>query len=127
VGMGVNILYPIATLPYFRYNYIPWVVYGVLTITIVIVFISAELFYRVKIKKQGEKIRFVNGKIQRPEMDEYSPLFSNRSSSGLKEFGELPSYSWEDINQSILDGRLLVVANGKYVYAIDKWLDSHPG
>ncbi|KAJ3181008.1 hypothetical protein HDU87_001658 [Geranomyces variabilis] len=40
---------------------------------------------------------------------------------------ELQMYTWDSLNQAIMDGGLFVVANGRYVYAIDEWMTSHPG
>ncbi|KAJ3268585.1 hypothetical protein HK104_005333, partial [Borealophlyctis nickersoniae] len=39
----------------------------------------------------------------------------------------LRSFSWDSLNQAILDGELLVVANRKFVYDISQWIRSHPG
>ncbi|KAJ3159313.1 hypothetical protein HDU86_001916 [Geranomyces michiganensis] len=40
---------------------------------------------------------------------------------------ELQMYTWDSLNQAVMDGGLFVVANGRYVYAIDEWMTSHPG
>eukprot|EP00842_Homolaphlyctis_polyrhiza_P001252 jgi/Hompol1/2127/HPOL_005866-RA len=44
-----------------------------------------------------------------------------------KSHANLRSFTWEDINQSVTNGRLLVVADGKYVFDINNWIFSHPG
>ncbi|KAJ3126058.1 hypothetical protein HK098_007935 [Nowakowskiella sp. JEL0407] len=41
--------------------------------------------------------------------------------------GGLQKYTWESLDQQILEGKLLVVGNGQYVYDVSKWLKSHPG
>jgi cytochrome b involved in lipid metabolism len=37
------------------------------------------------------------------------------------------SYTFESLDEAVVDGALLVVANGKYVYDISNWINSHPG
>ncbi|KAJ1330461.1 hypothetical protein BSLG_009379 [Batrachochytrium salamandrivorans] len=40
---------------------------------------------------------------------------------------DLKPYTWDEINHNVQLGNLLVVANCRYVYCIDSWINSHPG
>ncbi|KND03222.1 uncharacterized protein SPPG_02277 [Spizellomyces punctatus DAOM BR117] len=40
---------------------------------------------------------------------------------------DMPRFTWATLNQAVMNGELLVVANGRYVYSIAQWMTSHPG
>ncbi|RKO83491.1 hypothetical protein BDK51DRAFT_29139, partial [Blyttiomyces helicus] len=40
---------------------------------------------------------------------------------------ERRTFTWRSLQEAIADGELLVVANGRFVYDISKWIRSHPG
>ncbi|KAJ3122876.1 hypothetical protein HK098_002415 [Nowakowskiella sp. JEL0407] len=39
----------------------------------------------------------------------------------------LEKFTWKTLDEAIMDGKMYVVANGKYVYDIAQWIYSHPG
>ncbi|KAJ3125342.1 hypothetical protein HK098_000349 [Nowakowskiella sp. JEL0407] len=49
------------------------------------------------------------------------------SSAEQKITEDLQTFTWKSFDEAIISGRMLVVANGKYVYDISQWIHSHPG
>lgn len=39
----------------------------------------------------------------------------------------LKGITWSQINEQVLDGKILLVANGRWVYDATSWINSHPG
>jgi hypothetical protein len=46
---------------------------------------------------------------------------------GVSEAKALRKFTWEDIDQELRLDNFLVVANGRYVYDINQWMNAHPG
>ncbi|KAJ1558826.1 hypothetical protein HK096_002856 [Nowakowskiella sp. JEL0078] len=44
-----------------------------------------------------------------------------KGSNGLKKF------TWKELDEKIVSGDMYVVANGRYIYDISQWINSHPG
>ncbi|KAJ1558796.1 hypothetical protein HK096_003949 [Nowakowskiella sp. JEL0078] len=44
-----------------------------------------------------------------------------KSSNGLRKF------TWKELDEKIVAGDMYVVANGRYIYEISQWINSHPG
>ncbi|KAI8901594.1 hypothetical protein BC833DRAFT_577159 [Globomyces pollinis-pini] len=39
----------------------------------------------------------------------------------------MKNYTWESLHQAVMDGKLLVVTKGRWVYDLSTWYQSHPG
>ncbi|KAJ3113653.1 Cell death protease [Phlyctochytrium bullatum] len=70
---------------------------------------------------QGSGFFVVNRGRSEPEMVSSPVAVEAPAKSGWKRF------TWEDVVTEVVGGRLLVVANRRYVYDATKWADSHPG
>jgi hypothetical protein len=78
----------------------------------ILVFGVAELYFNSSIRRKDQGYSKVAQKIPVEEMQ-------------LEKVGK--RYTWESLDTAIMKGEMLVVANGKYVYDISKWITSHPG
>ncbi|KAJ3338628.1 hypothetical protein HDU91_001164, partial [Kappamyces sp. JEL0680] len=108
MGYGINNLYPWIE----PQNLSAWYVYFVVISFWFIAFQTAEFVnqYNVKIRDAGYQKLDARQNLQ----------YQHRSETSGR-------YTWKDIGSAIDDGKILVVANGKYVYDVTKWIDSHPG
>jgi hypothetical protein len=106
VGLGINLLYPLSD-P--RDGIVFWVVYFSLIVFWVLLFVMTELYWKHKV---------------------YTRVHTSKSSDALnRKVGDtkLGKYTWKSIDEAVNKGAMLVVANGKYVYDMSKWIHSHPG
>ncbi|KAI8907919.1 hypothetical protein EDD86DRAFT_192059 [Gorgonomyces haynaldii] len=122
VGLGLDILYPAITIQF--YGAQAWIVYFFLLGFWLIVFAVSEVYYRYRIIKPADKVAFIKGKIQRPDVaEELKP-----GKNGIVVKSDIKSFTWEDIDREMTtNGQLLVVAQNRYVYRINEWIQSHPG
>ncbi|KAJ3009338.1 hypothetical protein HKX48_008023 [Thoreauomyces humboldtii] len=44
-----------------------------------------------------------------------------------RRYPDLKAYTWKSLDEAVVHGKLLVVADGRYVYDVSKWIFSHPG
>ncbi|KAI8835563.1 hypothetical protein BC829DRAFT_493555 [Chytridium lagenaria] len=141
VALGLNILYPWVE-PRGREF---WYLYIVIVALWIIAFIGSEIYFAVAVRRK------VFGKS--PHRGSYPPpaptpfrkkgdiqqgpppipgavLEKLEAAQASKKDGNLLSakvFTWADIAAEVLTGRILVVANKRYVYDASKWITSHPG
>ncbi|KAI8825586.1 uncharacterized protein EV422DRAFT_575535 [Fimicolochytrium jonesii] len=145
-GLGINKLYPWQE----DRGKAVWGVYIGLILFWTILFISTETYFRRSVrrtdpKKAGgaysdlRKIDATNTMVpmkQKVKRGETAVTLINASNSAASTTipmtqtrlrPGLTQYTWGSLNQAIMNGELLVVANGRYVYSIAQWINSHPG
>ncbi|KAI9326103.1 hypothetical protein DFJ73DRAFT_767099 [Zopfochytrium polystomum] len=152
--LGIDMLYPFEDITDFDRGLGMWVVLILLLIVCVVGLVGMEAYWLLRVKRidkggwmklrsfgpealdwsssskdgggAGGAKRFVGGWTgSLPTFYSTGPKAGSVSSSEY----ELPtkSYTWKDIDAATSQGNLLVVANGKYVYDVNKWIYSHPG
>ncbi|RKO88613.1 hypothetical protein BDK51DRAFT_17643, partial [Blyttiomyces helicus] len=131
-AMGVQTLFPWEEA---QFRGLPvWIVWVVLVAGWIVLFAITEVVYQRRAVNADSKLIRVEGKtrVQPPrgktgDGPEMLPLMELAAASSSNVSGELPSYTWEEIDASVQSGHLLVVADGRFVYGIDEWITSHPG
>ncbi|KAJ3274931.1 hypothetical protein HDV01_001795 [Terramyces sp. JEL0728] len=126
-SMGINIIYPFIE----PNDSSPWIAYIVICAFWLAVFIITEIYYQFKISNESyiptltkaNKISIT----QDPQIVKTSSIKGIKSKKEKNNDNSLAKYTWESLGNAILEGKLLVVANGKYVIDISKWINSHPG
>jgi hypothetical protein len=106
VGLGIDLLYPLSD-P--RDGIAFWAVYFSLLCFWILLFGITELYWKHRV---------------------YTRVSTTKSSDTLKQKASdrsLGKYTWQSIDEAVNKGAMLVVANGKYVYDMSKWIHSHPG
>jgi hypothetical protein len=106
VGLGINNLYPLER----PQNLTIWYIFFFFSVFWVLLFSVAEMYYRVAFKVTDAGY----GKLQAKQKT------SNTRKSSIV-------YTWKSLAEATEQGKLLVVANQKYVYDVSNWIDSHPG
>jgi hypothetical protein len=106
IGLGIDILHPWVE----PRTWIPWILYIFLVLFWVIAFGFSEWYVQSNYQRKDPGYAQVATDIQ----------IAKPIPSGKK-------FSWESLNEEVKRGRMLVVANGKYVYDIASWISSHPG
>lgn len=128
VGLGLYILYPL----YDGRGIEFWIIYGVIVCFWIIVFVSTEVYYHKKVyysksdKLLAKPITNKQNKIEKVErvpLDRIKHLEKNQNT----EIESLKTFTWDEIDENVRDGKILVVANGNYVYDASVWIKSHPG
>ncbi|TPX60571.1 hypothetical protein PhCBS80983_g01725 [Powellomyces hirtus] len=136
VGLGLDTIYPWVE-PRGR---AAWAIYiGVVAFWIML-FAATELYFRkTVIRKEVKPVK-------------YSPVNEKSDNVAMRRIGrggtavtlvdasataipmpntrlrpDLQMYTWDSLNQAILNGGQFVVGNGRYVYSIAEWMSSHPG
>ncbi|KAI9208491.1 uncharacterized protein BJ171DRAFT_489068 [Polychytrium aggregatum] len=118
--------------------YFPWVLFFFLVLVWLILFCGAEVYYRISIVNYDRpKIKTRLRLLRRfKTIDEYeAPDTMRKPQLQLQKGVDIQSqyltsvspFTWNDINDRVLRGDILVVANGKFVYDASQWLTSHPG
>ncbi|KAJ3272619.1 hypothetical protein HDV01_005366 [Terramyces sp. JEL0728] len=113
IGLGINLLYPV----WEPREILPWVIYAALLGIWLLLFIGAEIYFKVYVVRKDQGYSKV--------LQTTQPIM-NLEKLSVQE-GTKTSFTWATLDKAILDGKLYVVANGKYVYDISQWIKSHPG
>ena len=108
VGLGLAILYPLG----FQREFWPWILYFVLVGAWIVAFSFAEYYYYSNVRNKDLGYSKV-------------PTAAKALPSVLPKVSK--QWTWETLDQDIKSGEMLVVGNGKYVYDISQWIQSHPG
>ncbi|KAI8898145.1 hypothetical protein BC833DRAFT_620598 [Globomyces pollinis-pini] len=111
VPIGINTLFPLKDSGSTQI----WYLYFIAIAFWVVAFSTGELFFRYYVHNEDAG---------------YSTLARDSVGifpSNIKNLEELPLYTWETITEAVKEGKLLVVSNGRYVYDISRWINSHPG
>ncbi|KAJ1344723.1 hypothetical protein BSLG_000246 [Batrachochytrium salamandrivorans] len=139
IGLGLQIIYPFRDIQF--HGFAAWTVYFIVISFWTILFVGTEVYYqyvlvntskRIVIDQHGKRRVIGAGN----DVVAYSSLPSaggrantinqlNKESLTLST--DLKPYTWDEINHNVQLGNLLVVANCRYVYCIDSWINSHPG
>jgi hypothetical protein len=104
--MGIDILHPLVE----PRTWIPWILYIFLVLFWIIAFGFSEWIQRTKYQRKDPGYAAVPTDVQI-----------------AKNLQTAKKFSWESLNENVKSGRMLVVANGRYVYDISSWVSSHPG
>ncbi|KAI9100523.1 hypothetical protein DFS34DRAFT_488659 [Phlyctochytrium arcticum] len=133
IALGLETLYPW----YEPRGRAAWVVYFALVGLWLVAFLSTELFFLRTVRTSSKMVRkhkammaVGNGKHRTTDRKHTRAAASDSTVIPLGDQRLLPQmkrYTWETLAQSVLNGELLVVANGRYVYSIEQWMSSHPG
>ncbi|KAI9208634.1 uncharacterized protein BJ171DRAFT_489558 [Polychytrium aggregatum] len=128
VGFGIQILWPLEVASsghgQLALFYLPWAIYGLIIVFWIVLFTGAEIIYRTKFVNRDKKLSKSAPATAESSQDIKNPLlFSNNVTDG----SEYPEWTWQEIDQRVQRGELLVVADGTYIYDASKWLSSHPG
>ncbi|TPX65497.1 hypothetical protein SpCBS45565_g05118 [Spizellomyces sp. 'palustris'] len=113
-----------------------WVLYFVVIAGWVTAFLATEFYYRRRLVRKdvgmggvvippssqgknggGKYVAAKTMDVPAMQVD----MMQERLRPGMRTF------TWETLNETILGGEMLVVANSRYVYDISKWIRSHPG
>ncbi|KAJ2995293.1 hypothetical protein HDV02_000896 [Globomyces sp. JEL0801] len=121
--LGLQVLFPWEETK-FR-GLVFWIAYIALSGFWLLLYIGAEIYIFLKVRRSGTKLKLVKGRLRKVSNDQLEGLLENYKNEETTE--TLQPYTWEDIGNAQLQGDLLVVAEGKYVYRINEWLNSHPG
>ena len=107
-GLGLSILYPLG----FQREIWPWVLYFILIILWIVAFSVAEVYYNSSVRNKDL------GYSKVPAAAKLLPSIMPKAPK---------QWTWESLAQDIKSGEMLVVGNGKFVYDISQWIQSHPG
>ncbi|KAI8893120.1 hypothetical protein BC833DRAFT_569496 [Globomyces pollinis-pini] len=111
IGLGINMLFPLVE----PRDKTLWVIYFTGILFWIVIFIGYEVYWYTNVKRDDEG---------------YSKVISetiDRTLSIHREPSLNVSYTWDTLDKAVMSGKMLVVANGRYVYDISKWIGSHPG
>ncbi|KAJ3277675.1 S-methyl-5-thioribose-1-phosphate isomerase, partial [Borealophlyctis nickersoniae] len=150
---GIETVYPWAETKW-RGRWL-WIVYFILCLWWPIAFFCIELWYWRNIRKSQVRQVYaktavtdvvgvveikgdskMDGLVKRkavPKIVSDSPISTagadgvQISLEGERLRPDVRAFTWELIGQEIAKGAMYVVANGRYVYDISKWISSHPG
>ncbi|KAJ3024283.1 NADH-cytochrome b5 reductase [Thoreauomyces humboldtii] len=145
VGLGLDTVYPWTE----NRGRAAWAIYiGVVTFWLLL-FIATELYFKLTVVRKDVKVaRYTPVARNGGKADPNSgmPLMSisrgGRAGTAVTLVDanatavpmgnqrlrpDLQLYTWDTLNQAILNGGQFVVANGRYVYETAQWLTSHPG
>jgi hypothetical protein len=135
VGFGLDILYPLDS----PRDLWPWILYFAILAGWVIFFTVCSVllickvaegysfFLRRSANKQGQTAVVNPGGDDKK--DYKNSAIENRISNAMQMSREtnpnFTTFTWETLDEAVVNGSLLVVANGKYVYDVSKWINSH--
>ncbi|KAJ3259948.1 hypothetical protein HK103_001458 [Boothiomyces macroporosus] len=117
-GLGLEIMYPLEE-P--RETW-PWVLYITVLVVVVSTFLIAEILKRARFEYKDLGYQ----KLPSSNIDARLQNSTNHNSEAVEPAGKL-NFTWESLDKCINAGKMYVVANGKYVYDISMWINSHPG
>ncbi|KAJ3262090.1 Cytochrome b5 reductase 4 [Boothiomyces macroporosus] len=123
--MGINIIYPFIE----PNDNSAWIAFIVFCGFWVAAFVITEIYFQSTIVNESlfPSITKNRGTIRDPQIvSKVSTTRRKKSKKKAKENSTV-SYTWETLATAIMEGKYLVVANGKYVIDISKWINSHPG
>ncbi|KAI8850378.1 hypothetical protein BC829DRAFT_442200 [Chytridium lagenaria] len=143
VALGINTLYPWPDcLPnYTGRGFALWLAYFCITGGWMVAFFVTEVYWMAKVHQRDRGLVASksgrSGKVNAKGVDPGKALMTAAyrvnapEKNPLMEAGRvvpsIKTFTWEDIDRELQNGRLYVVANGKYVYDIQDWIWSHPG
>ncbi|KAJ3313100.1 Cytochrome b5 reductase 4 [Boothiomyces sp. JEL0838] len=125
IAMGINIIYPFIE----PNDNSAWIAFIVFCGFWVAVFVITEVYFQSTIVNESlfPSITKNRGAIRDPQIvSKVSTTRRKKSKKKAKENSTV-SYTWETLATAIMEGKYFVVANGKYVIDISKWINSHPG
>nr|KAJ3411714.1 hypothetical protein HK105_002560 [Polyrhizophydium stewartii] len=140
VGLGIEVLYPISEIRFRGRG--AWIAYVCVCVMWVLAFVIAEVYFKYLYLNSSSKLVVDRtGKLVLVSSAASSPAaYEKLSTKGIPDAHtqlkvaalnavdtDLLALTWDDIDNNVRNGNLLVVANGKYVYAINSWIQSHPG
>ena len=123
-GLGLQILYPLSEIRFRGMEF--WIAYGCVVILWILIWLVAS---RLETRRNASIQKVAGGVTSASDAKlpvTVIPLLTPKDPVDT-EASNLRSYTWADIDQSIMNNDLLVVANGSLVYRINSWIDSHPG
>ncbi|KAI8592820.1 hypothetical protein BDZ88DRAFT_504181 [Geranomyces variabilis] len=126
VGLGMHILYPIEEPRGEAF----WIVYFLVVGFWVFLFAGTEacrrLLFVVK-TRPADSSAMEDGPTKYQQMGRHDGIveLSRRQEGRL--YPDLKAYDWKSLDEAVANGSLLVVADGRYVYDVSKWIFSHPG
>ncbi|KAJ2999586.1 hypothetical protein HDV02_002551 [Globomyces sp. JEL0801] len=130
MALGINVLYPWED-P--REIYM-WVIYIGLVSFWLILFSGFEVYHTVFVRRQNGIVyqKFAQTFTKANPMKADLQKKQDKVLLGAKEIQSSSSsvFTWESLDHAVNNGykqKLLVVANGRYVYDISQWISSHPG
>ena len=135
VYFGLDIMYPlVGSFPLSNAAFAPrnyqavWIVYFCVISFLVIFFIAMEIFMYLKRRDSLNSAKKATpGSSVVINNASTASLVETRLASAPRRDTFLKNYTWKTLGEDILAGKLLVVANCKYVYDVSKWITSHPG
>ncbi|KAJ3324602.1 hypothetical protein HDV06_006495 [Boothiomyces sp. JEL0866] len=116
-SFGLRVLYPIEE----PREIWPWVIYISLICLVVLSFIIAEVLRLARFEYRDIGYQ----KVPTQMID--ARLHAVRRIPSRKALERNLNFTWESLDKCINAGKMYVVANGKYVYDISVWINSHPG
>ncbi|KAI9006071.1 hypothetical protein BC832DRAFT_592171 [Gaertneriomyces semiglobifer] len=139
IALGLETIYPLSE----SRGKFAWIIYFALLAAWAVIFLGTEYYFHKNIrrketpfqsrKKEMMQVQYqpVNGSSKVDDkLDKKSDLTIVETTVPMDHTMLRPSlrqFTWASLNTAVQDGELLVVANGRYVYSIAKWLMSHPG
>ncbi|KAI8912707.1 hypothetical protein EDD86DRAFT_187976 [Gorgonomyces haynaldii] len=114
IGLGINIYFPWVE-P--RYP-IVWILYLFAISFWIILFAATELLLKKRTTRKDPGYAPVPSDNLKSEM---AVAISKLEDTGKNHF------TWESLAEEVEKGAKYVVANGRYVYDVSKWIQSHPG
>ncbi|KAJ3202117.1 hypothetical protein HK099_001991, partial [Clydaea vesicula] len=125
VGLGLYILYP-----YYESRGLEfWILYIAVAGFWVILFFVSEIYYIKNIvgnTVSNEENKKLLGKGEKIPASRLNDLVKYQDKNNL-DSEEKVLYTWQEIDEEVKNGRILVVSNGKYIYDASQWITSHPG
>ncbi|KAJ3326323.1 NADH-cytochrome b5 reductase [Boothiomyces sp. JEL0866] len=126
IALGINIIYPFIE----PNDNSAWIAFIVVCAFWFAVFIITELYFQFLIVNESlfPALTKNRGSIKDPLLVAKSNSTKRSKSKKHKaKDSSNTSYTWESLAKATMEGKSLVVANGKYVIDIAKWINSHPG
>jgi hypothetical protein len=105
-GLGIDIMYPWVE----PRTWVPWILYFFLIAFWSIAFGFSEWYFYTKVQREDPGYALVPTDVKIAEKSQL-----------------VKKFTWQSLNEDVQRGRMLVVANGKFVYDISQWIASHPG
>ncbi|KAJ3209825.1 hypothetical protein HK099_008428 [Clydaea vesicula] len=142
VALGIDMLFPWSNTVLRGIEI--WILYFSILSMWFLLFATTEIYYRVSVygsknffnskpmkeKKNLTTLDFLREEKLRKEKvpeNKLDDLTKYQEKNAYKNNQNTKSYNWKEIDEEIISGKILVVANGKYVYDASKWISSHPG
>ncbi|KAJ3324605.1 hypothetical protein HDV06_006498 [Boothiomyces sp. JEL0866] len=117
-ALGLEIMYPVEE----PREIWPWVLYTTVLVVVVSTFLIAEVLKQVRFEYKDLGYQ----KVPTTVIDARLQNSANHNLETVEPAGKL-NFTWESLDKCINAGKMYVVANGKYVYDISMWINSHPG